>query len=90
MRIVISTKQVIPVGSEHFFDASGLSNVDVREYIDSNTQKVNFVINLRVAYTDIYKKILKEKPYTFNLKKLVIAPMNDYGYIKRFKLWQLQ
>lgn len=68
--------------------ASGLSEEDVRECVERGMCKVNFATELRVAYTDAVKKLLEEKPETFDPKKLgvvameavkqqVIARMND-------------
>ena len=37
--------------------------------------KVNFATELRVAYTDAVKKLLEEKPKTFDPKKLGVVAM---------------
>lgn len=50
--------------------ASGLSDEDVRECVKRGMCKVNFATELRVAYTDACKKLLEEKPETFDPKKL--------------------
>lgn len=50
--------------------ASGLSDEDVRECVKRGMCKVNFATELRVAYTDACKKLLAEKPETFDPKKL--------------------
>ncbi|WP_138263188.1 class II fructose-bisphosphate aldolase [[Clostridium] hylemonae] len=50
--------------------ASGLSDEDVRECVKRGMCKVNFATELRVAYTDACKKLLGEKPETFDPKKL--------------------
>lgn len=50
--------------------ASGLSDEDVRECVERGMCKVNFATELRVAYTDAGKKLLAEKPDTFDPKKL--------------------
>lgn len=50
--------------------ASGLSDDDVRECVQRGICKVNFATELRVAYTDAVKKLLEEKPETFDPKKL--------------------
>jgi len=55
--------------------ASGLSDDDVRECISRGICKVNFATELRVAYTDAVKKLLAEKPDTFDPKKLGLAGM---------------
>lgn len=55
--------------------ASGLSDQDVKECVQRGMCKVNFATELRVAYTDACKKILKEKPDTFDPKKLGVAAM---------------
>lgn len=50
--------------------ASGLSDEDVKECVQRGMCKVNFATELRVAYTDAMKKLLEEKPDTFDPKKL--------------------
>jgi len=50
--------------------ASGLSDEDVRECVQRGICKVNFATELRVAYTNAEKKLLEEKPDTFDPKKL--------------------
>lgn len=50
--------------------ASGLSDEDVRDCIRRGICKVNFATELRVAYTDAIKALLKEKPETFDPKAL--------------------
>ena len=55
--------------------ASGLSDVDVRECIEKGMCKVNFATELRVAYTEAGKKLLEEKPETFDPKKLGVVGM---------------
>ena len=50
--------------------ASGLSDDDVRECVRRGICKVNFATELRAAYTDAGKKLLAEKPDTFDPKKL--------------------
>lgn len=55
--------------------ASGLSDEDVRECIQRGICKVNFATELRAAYTDAVKKLLTEKPETFDPKKLGTAGM---------------
>lgn len=55
--------------------ASGLSDEDVRECVQRGMCKVNFATELRVAYTDAGKKLLAEKPDTFDPKKLGVAGM---------------
>lgn len=50
--------------------ASGLSDEDVRECVSRGMCKVNFATELRVAYTDAGKKLLKDHPDTFDPKKL--------------------
>lgn len=53
--------------------ASGLSEEDVRECVERGMCKVNFATELRAAYTDACKKLLEEKPETFDPKKLGIV-----------------
>jgi len=50
--------------------ASGLSDEDVQDCVKRGICKVNFATELRVAYTDAGKKLLAEKPDTFDPKKL--------------------
>ncbi len=50
--------------------ASGLSDEDVRDCVKRGICKVNFATELRKAYTDAGKKLLEEKPETFDPKKL--------------------
>ena len=53
--------------------ASGLSEEDVRECVERGMCKVNFATELRAAYTDACKKLLSEKPETFDPKKLGVV-----------------
>ena len=53
--------------------ASGLSDDEVRECVSRGICKVNFATELRKAYTDACKKLLEEKPETFDPKKLGIV-----------------
>lgn len=55
--------------------ASGLSDADVKECVRRGICKVNFATELRVAYTDAGKRLLREKPETFDPKKLGIVGM---------------
>lgn len=55
--------------------ASGLSEEDVRECVERGMCKVNFATELRAAYTAAVKKLLEEKPETFDPKKLGIVAM---------------
>ena len=55
--------------------ASGLTDEDVRECVSRGICKVNFATELRVAYTDAVKKLLEEKPETFDPKKLGVVGM---------------
>lgn len=50
--------------------ASGLSDDEVRECVRRGICKVNFATELRAAYTDAGKKLIEEKPDTFDPKKL--------------------
>lgn len=50
--------------------ASGLSDEDVSDCVKRGICKVNFATELRKAYTDAGKKLLSEKPDTFDPKKL--------------------
>lgn len=55
--------------------ASGLSDEDVKECVSRGICKVNFATELRKAYTDACKKLLEEKPETYDPKKLGIVGM---------------
>lgn len=55
--------------------ASGLTDEDVRECVERGMCKVNFATELRVAYTDAGKKLLADKPDTFDPKKLGVVGM---------------
>lgn len=48
--------------------ASGLLDEDVKDCIKRGICKVNFATELRVAYTEGIKELLKEKPDTFDPK----------------------
>lgn len=50
--------------------ASGLSNEEIKECVNRGMCKVNFATELRVAYTDAVKRVLEEKPETFDPKKI--------------------
>lgn len=56
--------------------ASGLSDDDVRDCVRRGMCKVNFATELRAAYTDACKKLLAEKPETFDPKKLGVVGMD--------------
>ena len=55
--------------------ASGLSNEEIKECVNRGMCKVNFATELRVAYTDAVKRLLEEKPETFDPKKIGEAGM---------------
>lgn len=57
--------------------ASGLTDEDVRECVQRGICKVNFATELRAAYTAAVKKLLEEKPETFDPKKLGTAGMES-------------
>lgn len=70
--------------------ASGLSDEDVIDCVKRGICKVNFATELRAAYTDAVKALLKEKPETFDpkafgkvgipaVKKLVMERMKVCG-----------
>ena len=48
--------------------SSGMSEEDVRECVERGMCKVNFATELRAAYTDAVKKLLEEKPETYDPK----------------------
>ena len=56
--------------------ASGLSDEDVKDCVSRGICKVNFATELRVAYTDGMKEVLKEKPDTFDPKTFGNAGMD--------------
>lgn len=66
---VSAIKEVVPVPLV-LHGASGLSEEDVRECVERGMCKVNFATELRAVYTDAVKKLLEEKPETFDPKKL--------------------
>lgn len=55
--------------------ASGLSDEDVKDCVKRGICKVNFATELRAAYTGAVKKLLAEKPETFDPKALGKAGM---------------
>lgn len=55
--------------------ASGLSEEDVKECVERGMCKVNFATELRVAYTQAGQKLMKEKPETYDPKKLGVVGM---------------
>ncbi len=55
--------------------ASGLSDEEVRECVRRGICKVNFATELRAAYTDAGKRLIEEKPDTFDPKKLGVVGM---------------
>lgn len=55
--------------------ASGLSDEEVRECVHRGICKVNFATELRAAYTAAGKKLIEEKPDTFDPKKLGVVGM---------------
>lgn len=56
--------------------ASGLSDNEVMECVRRGICKVNFATELRAAYTDAVKKLLEDKPDTFDPKKMGSAGMD--------------
>lgn len=71
---VSDIKEVVPVPLV-LHGASGLSEEDVRECVERGMCKVNFATELRAAYTAAVKKLLEEKPETFDPKKLGVVGM---------------
>lgn len=55
--------------------ASGLTDDDVRECVERGMCKVNFATELRAAYTAAVKKLLDEKPETYDPKKFGVVGM---------------
>lgn len=66
--------------------ASGLGDEEVRGCIQKGICKVNFATELRVAYTDAVKKLLREQPDTYDPKKLGEAGIAGVKEIVRKKL----
>lgn len=66
--------------------ASGLSEEDVKECVARGICKVNFATELRVAYTDAVKKLLEEKPETFDPKKLGVVGMEAVKEIVKSRM----
>lgn len=56
--------------------ASGLTDDDVRECVERGMCKVNFATELRAAYTAAVKKLLDEKPETYDPKKFGVVGMD--------------
>ena len=71
---VSAIKEVVPVPLV-LHGASGLSEEDVKEGVERGMCKVNFATELRAAYTAAVKKLLEEKPETYDPKKLGIVGM---------------
>ena len=71
---VSAIKEVVPVPLV-LHGASGLSEEDVKECVERGMCKVNFATELRAAYTAAVKKLLEEKPETYDPKKLGIVGM---------------
>lgn len=66
--------------------ASGLSEEDVKECVARGMCKVNFATELRAAYTDAVKKLLEEKPETFDPKKLGVVGMEAVKEIVKSRM----
>ena len=66
---VSAIKEVVPVPLV-LHGASGLREEDVKECVERGMCKVNFATELRAAYTAAVKKLLEEKPETYDPKKL--------------------
>jgi len=70
--------------------SSGLSDDEVRECVERGMCKVNFATELRAAYTDAVKKLLAEKPETYDPKAFgkVGIPAVKELVMKRIKVCQ--
>lgn len=66
--------------------ASGLSNQEVKGCIQRGICKVNFATELRVAYTDGVKELLKASPEVYDPKKLGEAGMERVRQVVRSKI----
>ncbi len=66
--------------------ASGLSEEDVKECVARGMCKVNFATELRAAYTDACKKLLAEKPETYDPKKLGVVGMEAVKEIVKSRM----
>lgn len=67
--------------------ASGLSDEEVRECIRKGISKVNFATELRVAYTDAVKELLKGQPGTYDPKKLGITGIEHVKELVKKRIW---
>ncbi len=66
--------------------ASGLSDEDIQECVRRGICKVNFATELRVAYADSVKALLKEKPDTYDPKKFGEVGMAGVKKIVRHRI----
>lgn len=66
--------------------ASGVSDADVADCIRRGICKVNFATDLRVAYTDGVKELLKVAPDTFDPKKFGEAGMKKVSDLVKAKM----
>ena len=66
--------------------ASGVSDEDVRDCIERGICKVNFATELRVAFTDGIKALLKEKPDTYDPKPLGKAGIENVKRLVKHKI----
>ncbi|ONI48315.1 tagatose-bisphosphate aldolase [Candidatus Epulonipiscioides saccharophilum] len=66
--------------------ASGVSDADVADCIRRGICKVNFATDLRVAYTDGIKELLKKEPNTFDPKKFGEAGMKKVSDLVKSKM----
>ena len=66
--------------------ASGLSDQEIKGCIQKGICKVNFATELRVAYTDAVKELLKEKPDVYDPKKLGEAGIERVKQVVKSKI----
>ncbi|ONI43488.1 tagatose-bisphosphate aldolase [Candidatus Epulonipiscioides gigas] len=66
--------------------ASGVSDADVKDCIKRGICKVNFATDLRVAYTDGIKELLKVAPDTFDPKKFGEVGMKKVSDLVKSKM----
>ena len=66
--------------------ASGLSDDEVRDCVRRGICKVNFATELRAAYTAAGKKLIEEKPDTFDPKKLGVVGMEAVKQLVRERM----
>jgi len=75
-KLISKVKEVVSIPLV-LHGASGLSDEDISECVKRGMCKVNFATELRVAYTDAMKKIVKDAPDIFDPKKYGSVSMKE-------------